>query len=318
MTRAKANGIEIEYETAGNKGDPALLLVMGLGAQLTIWPDAFFHGLAKRGFFVIRYDNRDTGLSTDFGSWGVPNIADAFQKVMSGKKVDAPYLLKDMAADAIGLLDALGIDKAHMVGASMGGMIVQIVAAHYPARTRSMVSIMSTSGRPGLPVGKPEALAMLTAQPEGPSREQRVKHGMKLRQTIARPGLSDAGGRAARLRREERRPPLVPGGRRPAVSVDHRLGRSRRAAQDHQGADARPARRGRPAAAGRLRPRRREPGAGREDRDACRLGPRFPGRHDSDADRSDCEVLRRQVMHGQIPSSRPEREAPSGETLLLR
>ncbi len=145
-------------------------------------------GLAKRGFFVIRYDNRDTGLSTDFGAWGLPNIADAFQKAMSGKKVDAPYLVKDMAADAIGLLDALGLDKAHMVGASMGGMIVQTVAALYPARTRSMVSIMSTSGRPGLPIGKPEALAMLTAQPEGPSREQRVKYGIKLRQTIAGPG----------------------------------------------------------------------------------------------------------------------------------
>jgi pimeloyl-ACP methyl ester carboxylesterase len=188
VTRAKANGIEIEYETAGDKGDPALLLVMGLGGQLTIWPDAFFHGLAKRGFFAIRYDNRDTGLSTDFGAWGVPNIADAFQKAMRGQKVDAPYLVKDMAADGIGLLDALGLDKAHMVGASMGGMIVQSIAALYPARTRSMVSIMSTSGRPGLPIGKPEALAMLTAQPEGPSREQRIKHGMKLRQTIAGPG----------------------------------------------------------------------------------------------------------------------------------
>ena len=192
MARAKANGIEIEYETAGDKSDPALLLVMGLGAQLTIWPDAFFHGLATQGFFVIRYDNRDTGLSTDFGSWGVPNIADAFQKLMSGKKVDTPYLVKDMAADAIGLLDALGIDKAHMVGASMGGMIVQTVAALWPERTRSMVSIMSTSGRPGLPPGKPEALAMLTAQPEGPSREQRVKYGMKLRQTIAGAGYPPA------------------------------------------------------------------------------------------------------------------------------
>ena len=188
MTRAKANGIEIEYETAGDRSDPALLLVMGLGAQLTIWPDDFFHGLAKQGFFVIRYDNRDTGLSTDFGAWGVPNIADAFQKLMTGRKVDTPYLVKDMAADAVGLLDALGIDKAHMVGASMGGMIAQIVAAQHPERTRSLVSIMSTSGRPGLPHGKPEALAMLTAQPEGPSREQRVKHGIKLRQTIAGPG----------------------------------------------------------------------------------------------------------------------------------
>ena len=207
MARAKANGIEIEYETIGNKGDPALLLVMGLGAQLTIWPDALFEGLARRGFFVIRYDNRDTGLSTDFGAWGVPNMADAFGKLMKGEKVDTPYLLKDMAADAVGLLDALGIDKAHMVGASMGGMIVQIVAAQYPERTRSLVSIMSTSGRPGLPVGKPEALAMLTAQPEGPSREQRVRHGMKLRQTIAGAGypIPDAELRAFVERNVDRR-----------------------------------------------------------------------------------------------------------------
>lgn len=188
MARAKANGIEIEYETAGNKGDPAVLLVMGLGAQLTIWPDALVEGLAKKGFFVIRFDNRDTGLSTDFDSWGLPNIPEAFGRLMRGEKVEAPYLMKDMAADAVGLLDALGIERAHMVGVSMGGMIVQIVAAQYPGRTRSMVSIMSTSGRPGLPTGKPAALAMLTAQPEGPSREHRVKHGMKLRQTIAGAG----------------------------------------------------------------------------------------------------------------------------------
>ena len=188
MARVRANGIEIEYETTGNKADPALLLVMGLGAQLTIWPDALFEGLAKRGFHVIRFDNRDVGLSTDFGAWGTANIPAAIQKVMKGEKVAAPYYLKDMAADAIGLLDALGIQKAHMVGASMGGMIVQTVAAQYPERTRSMVSIYSSSGRPGLPQGKPEALAMLTAQPEGPAREQLVKHGMKLRQTIGSPG----------------------------------------------------------------------------------------------------------------------------------
>ncbi len=198
MARTKANGIEIEYETVGNKSDPALLLVMGLGAQLTIWPDALFEGLAKRGFFVIRYDNRDTGLSSDFGSWGAPNIPAAMQKVMKGEKAEAPYYLKDMAADAIGLLDALAIDRAHMVGASMGGMIVQIVAAQYPARTRSMVSIYSSSGRPGLPHGKPEALAMLTAQPEGPAREQLVKHGMKLRRVIGSPAypMPDAELRA--------------------------------------------------------------------------------------------------------------------------
>ena len=198
MARAKANGIEIEYETAGDKSDPALLMIMGLGAQLTIWPDALFEGLARKGFFVIRYDNRDTGLSTDFGSSGVPNIAEAIGKVMMGKKVEAPYLVQDMAGDGIGLLDALGIDKAHMVGASMGGMIAQTVAGSWPQRTRSLVSIYSTSGRPGLPVGKPEALAMLTAQPEGPSREQRVAHGIKLRRAIAGSGypIPDAEMRA--------------------------------------------------------------------------------------------------------------------------
>ena len=187
MARIKANGIEIEYEAIGNKEDPALLLVMGLGAQLTIWPDKLFQGLADRGFYVVRYDNRDTGLSTDFGSWGLPNIPAAFMKAMQGQKPDAPYVLNDMAADAIGLMDALGIGKAHLVGASMGGMIVQIAAARHPERTRSMVSIYSTSGRPGLPPGKPEALAMLTAQPEGPARDQLVAYGMKLRRTIGSP-----------------------------------------------------------------------------------------------------------------------------------
>jgi pimeloyl-ACP methyl ester carboxylesterase len=187
VARAKANGIEIEYEATGRKSDPALLLVMGLGAQLTIWPDSLFEGLAQRGFYVIRYDNRDTGLSTDFDSAGVPNMPDVLQKAMKGEKITAPYYLKDMAADAIGLLDAVGIQKAHMVGASMGGMIVQIVAAQWPERTRSMVSIYSTSGRHGLPHGKPEALAMLGSRPESDTREARVAHGIKLRRTIGSP-----------------------------------------------------------------------------------------------------------------------------------
>ncbi|MBS0520938.1 MAG: alpha/beta fold hydrolase [Proteobacteria bacterium] len=163
-------------------------MVMGLGAQLTIWPDSLFEGLAEKGFRVIRFDNRDVGLSTDFGAWGMPDIPAAIQKAMSGQKVEAPYLLKDMAADAIGLLDALGIDRAHMVGASMGGMIAQIMAAQYPERTRSLVSIYSTSGRPGLPIGKPEALAMLGSSPAGDTREDRVQHGIKLRRVIAGSG----------------------------------------------------------------------------------------------------------------------------------
>ena len=189
MARTKANGIEIEYETFGSKKDPALLLIMGLGAQLTLWPDSLCERLAAKGFFVVRYDNRDVGLSTDFDKSGVPDLMGAFGKLMKGEKVDAPYLLPDMAADAIGLLDALDIDRAHIVGASMGGMIAQVIAAIYPARTRSLVSIMSTSGRMGLPMGKPEALAMLSAQPEGPAREQLIAHGIKLRTVIGSPGF---------------------------------------------------------------------------------------------------------------------------------
>jgi pimeloyl-ACP methyl ester carboxylesterase len=189
VARVKANGIEIEYETIGAKADPALLLIMGLGAQLTLWPEALCEGLASRGFFVVRYDNRDVGLSTDFGKAGVPNLLEAFGRLMKGEKVDAPYLLNDMAADAIGLLDALDIDRAHMVGASMGGMIAQILAGAWPQRSRSLVSIMSTSGRPGLPIGKPEAIAMLSAQPAGTAREQLVQHGIKLRTVIGSPGF---------------------------------------------------------------------------------------------------------------------------------
>ncbi len=198
MARVKANGIEIEYEAVGDTGAPVLLLVMGLGAQMTIWPDAFFTGLAASGFRVVRYDNRDTGLSTDFGAAGLPNLPVAIQKLMSGQKVEAPYYLKDMAEDAIGLLDALSIERAHLVGASMGGMIVQIAAALHPERARSMVSIMSTSGRVGLPLGKPEALAMLSAQPEGPTREDKIRHGLKLRRAIAGSGypMPDADLRA--------------------------------------------------------------------------------------------------------------------------
>ena len=188
MARAKANGIEIEYETFGSRTDPALLLIMGLGAQLTLWPETICEGLAAQGFFVVRYDNRDVGLSTDFDAWGMPDLMGAFAKLMKGETVDAPYLLSDMAADATGLLDALEIDRAHMVGGSMGGMIAQVIAATYPQRTRSLVSIMSTSGRPGLPLGKPEALAMLSAQPEGTEREQLIAHGIKLRTVISGPG----------------------------------------------------------------------------------------------------------------------------------
>ena len=199
MTRAKANGIEIEYETLGAKSDPAILLIMGLGAQLTLWSDAFCEGLAAKGFYVVRFDNRDCGLSTDFDSWGQADLPAAIMKLMTGKKIEAPYLVGDMAADAVGLVEALGLERAHMIGASMGGMIAQVAAAKYPARTRSLVSIMSTSSRPGLPQGKPEAIKATLERPATSDRETMVRHYMMLRRTIGSPAYPEFDAEMRRL-----------------------------------------------------------------------------------------------------------------------
>ena len=157
---AKSNGLEICYDTFGSRSDAPLLLVMGLGGQLIAWDDAFCAGLAQRGHFVVRFDNRDIGLSTKFAAAGVPNILELLGHAMQGKPVTAPYLLRDMAADAIGLLDALGIDKAHVVGLSMGGAIAQEMAINFAGRLRTLTSIMATTGDPTLPQPKPEALSV--------------------------------------------------------------------------------------------------------------------------------------------------------------
>jgi pimeloyl-ACP methyl ester carboxylesterase len=182
---APANGIEIAYEETGDAAAPVILLIMGLGASLTFWPDALVEGLASRGFRVVRFDNRDFGLSTKFDSAPPVDIPAAHVRLMKGEKVDAPYGLPDMAKDAIGLLDALGIDKAHIAGASMGGMIAQIIAADHQERVRSLVSIMSTSGDPKLPQGKPEAVAVLTLpQPPAEDRAANIEHGIRCQRAI--------------------------------------------------------------------------------------------------------------------------------------
>jgi pimeloyl-ACP methyl ester carboxylesterase len=199
VARVKANGIEIEYETLGAKSDPAILLIMGLGAQLTLWSDAFCEGLAAKGFYVVRFDNRDCGLSTDFDSWGQADLPAAIMKLMTGRKIEAPYLVGDMAADAVGLVEALGLERAHMIGASMGGMIAQVAAAKYPARTRSLVSIMSTSSRPGLPQGKPEAIKATLERPATSDRETMVRHYMMLRRTIGSPAYPESDAEMRRL-----------------------------------------------------------------------------------------------------------------------
>lgn len=158
MPRLSANNIDIEYEAFGSDADPVILLIMGQAAQMTVWPESFCRGLAQRGFRVIRFDNRDVGLSTHFNGVKAPGVARALFAALFGIPIRTPYTLHDMADDAAGLLEELGIDSAHIVGASMGGMIAQILAATKAGRTRSLVSMMSTSGKRGL---KPPKLALM-------------------------------------------------------------------------------------------------------------------------------------------------------------
>ena len=178
MPRVKANGIEIEYETFGDPSAPPLLLITGLGAQMTSWEKTFCEQLAGRGFHVIRFDNRDSGLSTLMENAGYPDLAAAF----SGHALPA-YELDDMAGDAAGLLDALGIDAAHVVGASMGGFIAQLVAINHPDRVLSLTSIMSGPGGVDEVAPKPEGAAVLIATPPG-TREERIEQAMSFRRVL--------------------------------------------------------------------------------------------------------------------------------------
>jgi len=168
---ASANGIEIAYETIGDPSNPPLLLVMGLGMQLIHWDLELCEQLAEQGFHVIRFDNRDAGHSTQIDA-PVPDI----RRAMLGLRTDAPYLLSDMAGDAVGLLDELGIEGAHVVGASMGGMIAQTMAIEHPERVLSLVSIMSTTGnrRIGLPKLRVWGVLMRQAPRERGGRRRKI------------------------------------------------------------------------------------------------------------------------------------------------
>jgi pimeloyl-ACP methyl ester carboxylesterase len=161
MPDVRSNGLTISYETLGDPSDPALLLVMGLGAQLIDWPDEFCEMLAARGFHVIRFDNRDIGLSTWLDELGPPDLAAIF----GGDFATVPYLLSDLAADTAGLLKELGVAKAHVVGASMGGMIAQQLVIDHPDLVASVCSIMSTTGDRMVGHPTPEAAAALMRPP---------------------------------------------------------------------------------------------------------------------------------------------------------
>lgn len=184
-------GIEIFYEEHGDPNAEAMLLVMGLGAQMTLWPDELVAALASEGFRVIRYDNRDIGLSQKMEGQRAPSPAVQVLRKKIGFPAKVPYTLKDMADDGIGVLDALGIDRAHVVGASMGGMIVQLMAIHHAGRLISMTSIMSTTGSGRLPQAEPNAIGALTAPLKGTDEETLVAHGLNIIRNIGTPDSAE-------------------------------------------------------------------------------------------------------------------------------
>jgi pimeloyl-ACP methyl ester carboxylesterase len=174
MTAIAANGITIEYESLGDPSAPPILLIMGLGMQLVAWPDAFCQGLVEQGFRVIRFDNRDCGLSSKIRVRRQPNLVAALAAAWLRLPVRAPYTLDAMAADTVGVLDALGVRRAHVVGLSMGGMIAQVVAATFPERVLSLTSIMSSSGSRKVSKPRPDAKRALLSKPRDPDDPRSV------------------------------------------------------------------------------------------------------------------------------------------------
>ncbi|MFM7403535.1 MAG: alpha/beta fold hydrolase [Erythrobacter sp.] len=199
-------GIEIFYEDHGDPAHDVILLVMGLGAQMTLWPDELVAALTGEGFRVIRYDNRDIGLSQKMEGARAPSLPMQVLRKKIGFPAKVPYRLKDMADDGIGLLDALGIARAHVVGASMGGMIVQLMAVHHAERLRSMTSIMSTTGNGSLPQAEKHAMAALIAPLKGTDEETLVAHGLNIARNIGSPGFPfDPGTQREKVLRNVRR-----------------------------------------------------------------------------------------------------------------
>jgi pimeloyl-ACP methyl ester carboxylesterase len=188
--KIRANNIDIEIEDthAGDTtGRAVVLLIMGLGMQLVAWPPALVQSLVDAGYRVLRLDNRDIGLSQKFDHLGTPNLVWASIKYKLGLGVKAPYALHDMAADALAVLDALGVAKAHVVGVSMGGMIAQRVALAAPQRVLSLCSIMSSSGARGLPQAKPQVMRVLLSRPAGKDLSSVTDHYVKLFKAIGSP-----------------------------------------------------------------------------------------------------------------------------------
>jgi pimeloyl-ACP methyl ester carboxylesterase len=190
----EANGLTLDYELRGDPAAPPVLLVMGLGMPSALWPDEFAQALVDQGLRVITFDNRDCGGSTRLEGVPVPNVLRAIGRALLRRPVAAPYRLEDMAADTVGLLDALGLERAHVVGASMGGMIGQMVAARHPGRVLSLTSIMSNSGHPGrrYAFGRWKALRAIIHPPPPPDDHPAVvEHLIRVFGVIGSPGFRD-------------------------------------------------------------------------------------------------------------------------------
>ncbi len=193
MNTVSANGIDLTYETDGAPDGTPLLLIMGLGMQLTSWPQTLIATLVQQGYYVIRFDNRDSGLSAKLNQYGKPNLVWAYLKNVVGLSVNAPYTLQDMAADTIAVMDALKVSQAHVVGVSMGGMIAQVLSAKSPHRVKSLTSIMSSSGRRGLPGPNRKVRNMLLHRPRG--EQQVIDHFVHTFQLIGSPAYPTSEAR---------------------------------------------------------------------------------------------------------------------------
>ena len=226
--KLKANGLDIEVEDTGGEGRPVVLLIMGLGMQLIAWPDSFVQALVDAGFRVVRHDNRDIGLSQGFDHAGSSNLVWQTIRQRLGLQVQSAYALKDMAKDSIGVLDALGIPRAHIVGASMGGMVAQHIAALAPDRTASLVSIMSSSGARGLPGPRREVGAMLLRRPAGGSEAALIAHSLRFIKLIGSPAYpQDDAEITERLTRSMRRAYRPAGLMRQMVAIGADAGREK-------------------------------------------------------------------------------------------
>ncbi|MCM3132990.1 alpha/beta fold hydrolase [Paenibacillus polysaccharolyticus] len=190
MNMLRVNDIDLAYDSYGSEKNETILLIAGLGTQMIRWTVPFCEMLAARGFRVIRFDNRDTGLSTHFSNHATLDFKALAQTLMSGKLPDLPYTLDAMADDTVALLDALGIEKAHVVGRSMGGMIAQLVSIQYPERILSLTSMMSTTGNPELPPTSPEVMALMTGPAPNPMEDEEgyLAHSVAFAKRIAGTG----------------------------------------------------------------------------------------------------------------------------------